>query len=359
MTPIAKILDLTVRGFRSIRALEDFEARPINILIGPNGAGKSNFIALFRLLQSIVEGNLQHYVAQQGGASVLLFDGPARTRQLGLQVEFYLGSERWRYELLLEFAAGDSFVIDAEHCVNDAGERSLDSGVRESKIQISECRELGGVVKFLREIAPYQFHNTSETSRFRLRWLTDDNDTLKADGGNLAPFLLRMREAASLHYRKVVDLCRQVLPFFDDFVLKPEGNYILLRWKERGSDLVLNASVASDGMLRVFALIALLCQPEDWFPSVLVLDEPELGLHPSAIEIVAGLIRSASTHTQIFAATQSTALLNEFEPEDIVVVERQGRESTFRRLRREDLAGWLEEYSLADLWWKNVLGGKP
>ena len=160
-------------------------------------------------------------------------------------------------------------------------------------------------------------------------------------------------------YQRIVNTVRLILPFFSDFVLQPRHDHLLLNWRERNSDQVFSVSQASDGMLRVIALVTLLLQPERDLPDVLVLDEPELGLHPYAINIVGGLIRAVSTQVQVIVATQSTALVDCFDPEDIVVVEREGRTSTFRQIDVKSLEEWLEDYSLSELWEKNVLGGRP
>jgi predicted ATPase len=187
----------------------------------------------------------------------------------------------------------------------------------------------------------------------------NDNRRLKEDGANLAPFLLRLREEAPPYYRRIVETLRLTVPFFADFELVEAHSSILLQWRERGSDVVFDASQASDGMLRTMALVALLGQPEDGLPEVLLLDEPELGLHPFAIEIVAGLLKAASLHAQVFVATQSTALVDRFELDDIVIVDRPDRESVFTRLSAEKYKEWLEEYAVSELWEKNVLGGRP
>jgi predicted ATPase len=107
------------------------------------------------------------------------------------------------------------------------------------------------------------------------------------------------------------------------------------------------------------ALIALLQQPERDLPDVLILDEPELGLHPYAIEVLASLIHSASRHVQVVVATQSVSLIDRFEAEDIVVTNRSDRETSLKRLSSGELAEWLETYTLSELWEKNVLGGRP
>ena len=211
----------------------------------------------------------------------------------------------------------------------------------------------------LQRIAVYQFHNTSDTARIRSKWSMDDNRFLKEDAANIAPFLFRLRETDSRCYQRIVDTIRLILPFFSDFELEPDYGSLLLSWRERNSDQVFGVSQASDGMLRVIALVTLLLQPEQSLPDVLILDEPELGLHPYAIDIVGGLIGAVSTKTQVIVATQSMPLVDCFKPEEIVVVEREGRGSVFKRLDPAALEGWLDDYSLSELWEKNVIGGRP
>ncbi|MFN5472657.1 MAG: AAA family ATPase, partial [Pseudanabaena sp.] len=211
----------------------------------------------------------------------------------------------------------------------------------------------------IKNIAAYQFHDTSQTSRFKQRWDIDDNQFLKEDAGNLAPFLLRIRENEPRYYQRILETIRQIVPFFADFMFAPMRNTVLLQWQEIGSDLVFSPHQASDGTLRAMALVTLLLQPPDSLPNILILDEPELGLHPYAINIIGGLINSVSNRCQVILATQSPLLVDCFEPEDIIVVERNDRESYFKRLDSSSLTDWLEEYSLSELWNKNVIGGRP
>lgn len=211
----------------------------------------------------------------------------------------------------------------------------------------------------LRSAVVYQFHNTSATSRMKTKWRVNDNRSLKEDAANIAPVLLRLKRENGAAYRRIVDTIRLMLPFFSDFELEPESGHVLLAWRERGNDMLFDASQASDGMLRIISLAALLLQPRDSMPEMLILDEPELGLHPYAINVMGGLMRAASSKTQVIAATQSAALVDCFEPEDVVVVEREGCMSTFRRLDSEPLKEWLDNYSLSELWAKNVIGGRP
>lgn len=211
----------------------------------------------------------------------------------------------------------------------------------------------------LRRVIFHQFHNTSDTARIRQKWNVEDSRWLKEDAGNLAPFLFRLQSEQPLYNRRIVETIRLALPFFADFEFHPEFERLLLKWREKETDCVFSASQAADGMLRLFAIVALLQQPEYDLPDVLILDEPELGLHPYAIEVVAGLIRAASKSVQVILATQSVSLIDRFDPEDVVVVNRFGRESEFKRLGASQLNEWLEQYTLSELWEKNVIGGRP
>jgi len=364
---------LTLRGFKSIRSIEELALGPLNLLIGPNGAGKSNLIAFFKMLSWMTGstfGSLQQYIGKHGRSASLLFDGPERTPQITFELTFLSEQGENQYAARLFHAAEDTLIFAEEKFRYSSASRKtkarwrqLEAGHRESRLL--ELADQGDqtahfVLRMIRGCKVYQFHNTSETARIRQSWSQSDNAYLREDGANLAPFLLRLKRGEPLYYRRIVAAIRQAMPFFDDFTLEPENGRIILQWREQGSDVTFSAHQMSDGSLRVIALMALLLQPESNLPLILILDEPELGLHPFAIHTVAGLIKSAALNTQIIAATQSTALLNYFEPEQVIIVNREAdRASTFHRLDAARLADWLEEYSLAELWEKNVLGGRP
>jgi predicted ATPase len=314
----SRLQTLTLKGFKTIRELEDFDPGSLTVLIGPNGAGKSNFISFFRMLSWTLSspGNLQVHVAESGGASALLHDGPEVTREIEAHLTI----------------------------VTDAGENQY---------------TFRTILVLLHKMIVYQFHNTSLTARMRGKWDIEDSRWLKEDGANIAPFLYRLHNGDPKSYQRIVETIRLILPFFADFEFAPSYGKLLLSWREKNCDRVFNASQAADGMLRAMAMVTLLLQPEQDLPDVLILDEPELGLHPYAINVIGGLIRSAATNTQVIVATQSMPLVDCFKPEEVVVVERRRRESEFRRLDATQLQEWLEDYSLSELWEKNVIGGRP
>lgn len=391
---------ISIKGFKSIKEL-DLDLSPINVLIGANGSGKSNFISFFKLLSWMMQptGQLQFFVGQSGGANSFLFDGAAVTPQIEAELNFESNSGNNDYSFRLFHAASDTFVFAEEKyrrniSSNSTGQgllnprsnnlknpainyssnsgdldspfsglanwASLDAGHRESRLINTAVNQIAkDISSLIQDFIPYQFHDTSQTARFKQRWSIDDNQRLKEDAGNLAPFLLRIRENEPRYYQRIIETLSQIAPFFADFVLVPMGNTILLQWREKGTDLVFSPHQASDGTLRAMALVTLLLQPPDSLPDVLILDEPELGLHPYAINIIGGLINSVSNRCQVILATQSPLLVDCFDPEEVIVVERNDRESSFKRLVETDLEDWLEEYSLSELWNKNVIGGRP
>lgn len=368
--PTVSLTRLSVCGFKSIKELNDFEPKPLNVLIGPNGAGKSNFIRFFRLLSWMLnsDGKLQRHIGELGGANEVLYDGINTTLELtaNLWLKTDAGLNEYRFKLFR--AAPDTLIFSDEATRFSRSSFTtpnrwleLGSGHREAKI-LEHTRDnptARTIVHLLRRLKVYQFHNTSDNSPMRSKWSIDDGWELKETGGNIAPFLYRLQQQQPDYYLPIIRHLRLILPFFDNFEFIDEYGSMILRWREVGTDKIFNASQASDGMLRAIALVALLSQPTENLPDVMFLDEPELGLHPFAIDVIAGLIRAVSLHRQLFVATQSADLLNNFDAEDVVVVNRQGRASTYERLDADSLAAWLDEYSLAELWEKNVLGGKP
>ena len=366
-----RLHSITLRGFKSIKELDDFRPRNLTALIGPNGAGKSNFVAFFRMMSWMLSdaANLQFYVAERGGASKLLHDGPGVTREIEAKLTLHTEAGENQYAFRLFYAAGDALIFADEryrfsrrHYGGLAPWTEAGAGHRAPLLleRSSDYDATARVIQnILRRIIVHQFHDTSDTARMRTKWLASDNRYLKEDAANIAPVLLRLRGSGARHYRRIVEAIRLILPFFSDFELEPDNGHLLLAWRERSSDQVFDVSQASDGMLRVVALVTLLLQPEEDLPDVLILDEPELGLHPYAITVIGGLVASVSMETQVIVATQSMALIDCFEPEDIVVVERKGRASTFGHLDTDALNEWLDDYSLSELWEKNVVGGRP
>jgi predicted ATPase len=366
-----EIQNISIRGFKSIQNLPSFEPRSINVFIGQNGAGKSNFIGFFKFLSNMLSGtgNLGEYTGLYGGASSFLFDGPDTTSQIIGSISLNTSAGLNEYKFKLTHASADTFIYTEEKFrytrKGSAGDNEwyeLGAGHKESALINAEAtgRTQGTVRRLLQQLITYQFHNTTFGSPIR-NFKTDLENGwfLQEDGRNLAAVLYELSMNQTAIYQKVITILQQIIPFFDDFVLVDQYGKTYIRWKEKNSPVTFVATQASDGMLRAMALVTLLCLPPERLPAVMFLDEPELGLHPSAVKTICELIQGASEHCQIFIATQDADMLNEFEPEDIVVVTREGRASTFNRLRSEDLTEWVGTYSLSDLWHQNIIGGKP
>ena len=362
---------LTIRGFKSIRALEDFKLTNLNVLIGANGSGKSNFVSFFSLLRSIVEQGMQKTVEKQGGAGAHLFMGPEITEEIVGKVYFGLNG----YEFTLQPTVRDRLVFGEEVAYFEGVEygptrRTLGSGHTESKL---ESRKNDMTSERTRDVPAYvygavsswvvyHFHDTSETAAVRRSGSTRDYEELRPDAGNLAAFILRMRKHDEEAYDLIRDTICLVAPFFDDFKLRPErkrsrDSRVSLEWTQKGSNYPFQPWQLSDGTLRFICLAAALLQPEP--PATILFDEPELGLHPYALSVLAGLLKQAASRIQVIVSTQSAPLLNEFEPEDVIVVDRRKGASEFRRLKAENLAEWLREYSVGEIWQKNLIDGGP
>lgn len=380
-----KLTSIHLTGYKSIdnRIGTSIEFGDITIMLGANGVGKSNLVSFFEMLNYIMTGALQKYVAERGFADTFLFFGAKQTREIMATLNFSDDSAEDIYEFRLNYAAGDQLIFTEETISYKS--KTLDTdrpfivtlnpGVRESDLlqikwsnQSKTVKTTANVIlNLLKNCKVFHFHDTSLQARIRNKCYIEDNRYLNNDAGNLAAFLYRLKEANETHvyYQKILRYIQKAMPQFGDFDLSPDElnrNYISLNWHDKTNyTYLLGPHQISDGSLRFMCLATLLLQPPKMLPKVIILDEPELGLHPSAITYLSGMIKAASKHAQIIVATQSPSLVDEFELENIVVVERQlsTNATTFSRKNADDLAQWLEDYSLSELWEKNVIGGQP
>jgi predicted ATPase len=350
---------IVLKGFKSIAEC-DIELGALNILIGANGAGKSNFISFFRMIQHLLDSNLQTYVGKQGSPEALLHYGRKKTEQI--KSELYFGNNG--YWCTLEPTADNRMMFaDESFWWNSTGERSIGKGHFETNAHKGTHTGIDQfVLPAMKQWRVYQFHDTSETSKMKQIQGINDNEYLRPDGSNLAAFLYLLKKRHPKRYDRIVKTIQLAAPFFRDFHLRPtpeNKEYIELEWNDRDSDIPFKAFQLSDGTLRFICLTTVLLQPPDNQPETILIDEPELGLHPLAITLLAALMKSASYKKQIIVSTQSVELLEEFDPEDVVVVDRKAGKSILKRLNLKELEIWLEDYSLGELWKKNILGGRP
>lgn len=361
--PIEKI---TLKGFKSIESLEAFELGQLNVLIGANGAGKSNFVEFFRMLRAMADEGFQNYVLESGGGDGFFFLGPKVTKEITSRVEF---GPNWFGQKLQPSASGSLVISDETTGYKDTSNTS--SGLQESRLKSNKNDKSfnypgsPGVGHYIYSSVSnwtvYHFHDTSPLAPMRRDQSLRDWQQFRHDASNIAAFLFNLKDDKKGSYNLIRDTVRLIAPFFDDFLLRPvtkgENEQVRLEWLQKGSDFPFQPSQLSDGTIRFICLATALLQPE--LPATIVIDEPELGLHPYAISMLADLIKSASERTQVIISTQSPTLLDYFEPHEIVVVNRNKGRSTFERLDPEALISWMEDYSVGELWQKNIVRGGP
>lgn len=363
-----RIDSLTIRGFKSIRNLEGLSLHNLNVLIGGNGVGKSNFVDYFRMLSEMMAGRLQVWLSKQGGADRVLSYGVKECSELVISARF----ENNGYDAVLEATTDDGLTFSSEMLFFNGPfygvtRPNLGSGHVESELR-NATKEGGSqkVASYCYEAISswrvFHFHDTSVTAGMKRWGAVHDNEFLRSDASNLAAYLYRLSQEYPDVLEEIQRTVRLGIPIFDKFVFKPrtmptQEEQVNLQWQQKNSDYVLWPSQLSDGSIRFICLVTALLQPEP--PSTIIIDEPELGLHPYAITLLGALLRSASKRMQVIVSTQSVPLVNEFEIDDLIVVDREQGDTVFKRLDEKDFEAWLEDYTVGELWQKNILGGRP
>lgn len=350
----AALRELHITGFGS---LADVSLQPdrVTVLIGPNGAGKSNLLRALRMIPLMRTGSLQRFVGEEGGASALLHYGPKKTQAIEIKILFQQDDHQSTYQARLGFAAGDRLLYLEEAVIEQASPEdspqhtSLGAGHWESALRAASAHDATAAAmdRKLSKLTFFHFHDTSMTSALRTYARAADDRYLRSDGSNLAAWLLRLQqgedESARKAWRRINQLLAQIVPSLKELAPTPvNGASVRLDWID-DQDERFGVHQLSDGTLRAIALITALAQPTHALPLFMSIDEPELGLHPAALHLVAELARSVSRHTQILFATQSTALLDHFEPAEVVVVERKHGATTLHRLEEDAprFDGWV------------------
>lgn len=377
--PQTKIESISIKGFRSLADVSISDFPDVTVMIGANGSGKSNVIRFFEMLISMLKSQrFAEFVAQQGGADDQLFGGNRQSPRMEATVGVRTIEGRSDYRFSLSHAHPDRFIFTDEsfrffgtnlqskgswhHLGSGHGEANIISARQDKFDQENPYYviRVEAITRFLGDCMTYQFHDTSNNSNFKRLWDITDNNTLHGHGGNLAAILYRLQQLDRSRFDLICYHIGRVLPTFDRFVVEPSYGKVLLRWKAKWTDKTFGAHLTSDGSLRLFALVTLLNLPPEMLPSVVLLDEPELGLHPTAIGLVAQMIEQVSYDRQIIVATQSPLLVDEFELDKIIVLDLENGRTKLRKLDSDDYQVWLEQdYRPSQLWQKNLLGGRP
>lgn len=376
MNPAAKIESVHIRGFRSLADVEFSDLPDVAVLIGANGSGKSNFLRFLEMVQQMLRyRRLGDFVARQGGADDQLFGGSDRTPQMAAELRVKTAQGKYDYRFTLNYAPPDNLFCAGEKLVyNRSGEPDelalpADDWAKESKIaELTQGNEslnptarqaAADLVKVLGGCAFYHFPNSGDNAGFKKRWDLADNNRLLPNGGNLAAVLYRLEREDARRYDYICRHIQRILPAFDRFDLEENYGKVLLRWKALGADKTIGAHLTSDASLRFFALATLLNLPEEMLPTLVVLDEPELGLHPMALHLLGGMINSLSMRRQVILTTQSPLLVNSFTLDQLYLLNWQDGQTEVRKLHSEGYEHWLKKYTTGELWDMNLFGGQP
>ena len=376
MNEINRIDSVRIESFRSLADIYIGRLARAAVLIGANGSGKSNFIRFFEMMSWMLRSRqLAEFVQRQGGADDQLFGGSKLSPRMEATVTMRTVQGRNDYRFALAHAHPDRFIFtdeafrfSREGIDTEALWQPLGSGHTEAKI-VEAAQAIGAVdvnpttarvlVNLLRSCSVYQFHDTSDGSNFKQRWDAEDNNYLRSHGGNLAAILLRLEREDIRRFEMICRHVGRVLPVFDRFQIEESYGKVFLRWKARWTDKTFAAHLTSDGSLRFFALTTLLNLPPEMLPDVLLLDEPELGLHPSAVALVGDMIKALSNERQVIVATQSPLLVDAFSLDEIIVLELRDGRTEVLQPDEDPYQHWLADYTTGELWRKNLLGGRP
>lgn len=366
----SRLKEIRISGYKSLGSETqpiNLEMGTLNIIIGANGAGKSNFISFFQMLANMMTGALQIYVGKNGTSESLLQFGSKKTKMISASLVFKNNKFTNTYEFSLVKAVNDTLIFAEESISDGHYNYGLGSGQRESLLLTDQATRASekAVRAILSGCKTFQFHDTSSEAHIRNAANIDNNRFLMSDGGNVAAYLYMLKKNHEQYYNRIVEHVRYVMPSFHDFFLEPQmlnPQWIKLQWIEKGnSNYVFGPEHFSDGTLRFIALATLFLQPPKLLPQVIFVDEPELGLHPQAVDVLASMVKKATENTQVIMATQSPRLLDSFDYKDIIVAEKD-RETgctMLKRLDEDEVKIWLEDYSLSQIWDKNIIGGQP
>lgn len=355
--------EITIKGYKSIKNLENFQLNNLNILIGANGAGKSNFISVFRMLNLLLNQNLQRYTQDKGPDNFLYF---GRKNTENLYLEFIFGRNKYNVTLI---PTQENKLIIAQENIFFSGDRKLykeSIGSNNLESNLSKMLEYANskqvayyVLDNIKRLKLYHFHDTSDTAKMKGVCEANDNLILKEDAQNIAAYLKMLHNDYKEHYEQILAAIQDVAPFFGGFIFRDADNIQLEWYDKKDPDTPFKAHILSDGTLRFICLATLLLQPFSIMPATIIIDEPELGLHPYALKVLSEIIKRVAQRKQIIISSQSIELINHFTAEDIIVVDKEDNQSIFTRLDSENLQTWLESYSLGEIWASNLIGGRP
>ena len=361
---------IRLKGWKSIRD-QSITLNPLTVLIGANGSGKSNLLSFIAMFADIFssEPRMRSYVGVNGTASSLLHYGTRETKSIDIELAFETSNGELRYATRWIPTLGGGLVFEDERIEVLHDKSSIDQvislGSGHAETNLVESADSGNSIArtclgLLRGCRVFHFHNTSPRSEMRYPSYVEVNRFLQPEANNLASLLYLYKQKHPIAYRRITILVQRIMPGFEQFILeqsKLNETMVALKWKQSNRDYEFGPHQFPDGALRSIALSVLLMQPTKDLPNLIGLDEPELGLHPRALELFSEMAISTSANAQVIIATQSSRLLDYFDPESILVADRIDGATEFNNLDVKKLDVWLEKYSLGELWERNYLGG--
>ena len=375
-----RIESLHVEGFRTLADFKIDDLPCATMLIGANGSGKSNLLRFVEMLATTINDyRLNNFVQRHGGAGDQLFGSNKTSKRIRAQIGVRTEWGQSDYRFALAYSQPDRFIFDYEAyrftqdgCDAKRPWQEIGNGHTEAKIiEAAQSAGSGGgnirtakaLARLFRRCEVYQFHDTSFYSPFKTTCDPTENAYLRSDGSNLAAVLLRLERENPRRFKSICSFIQRIVPNFDRFQIEEDNTPFLLQWRVKGMDKTIGAHLTSDGSLRFFALATLLNLPPEMLPDVLLLDEPELGLHPAAVVLVGHMIKVAARERQVIVATQSPQLVDVFGLDEIFVLELENGRTGFHRYDKGKYfewlkEHWLDEYSTGELWEKNLIGGR-
>ena len=354
----AKLIEeISIKNYKSIKGLIKFPLHNINILIGANGSGKSNFLSFFEFVKK--ENDYKSYFDfDNDRADDILFLGRRNSEFLSGAVA--LSDQSFTGKGGKKFIAEDNRSLTCDAYVNMDLVSNFEN--EENYFEYAEGIDLAWE-QVSDNTTQYHFHDTSKWSPILVDCMLNNNDMLLPNGKNIMPFVYRIYRENKQSYSMIVNAIRSCVDDFHDFYIRKNINsddMVRLEWQhKRDLGEPKHGKLLSDGSLRIICLIVLLLQPIEWVPKLVIIDEPELGMNPKALSLIAELIKQISPQKQFIIATQSPELINLFNHEDIIVCDKnEDSSSSFTRLDAEKLQSWLDDYTVADLWQMNIIGGQ-
>lgn len=377
---------------------EEVVLEPLNVLIGPNASGKSNLIEAIGLLRAapkdieppiregggitewVWKGSVEPYpiaLIEVIGSAPLFFmyDLVYRIRFAGLnqkvsvrdEVIAHAGNEK---EFFYHSVRGQLTLVSAQSNDPNSRHKRTMHGLKDDELNLEQSilsqlkdpiryPELTHTGRIFSAFKVYKEWNVGRRSAVRLPAQADlPDDFLLEDASNLALILNDLEHHRASH-RLLIEKLNAFYHEAENVTTKVRGGTVQIFLHEKGLDNPIPATRLSDGTLRYLCLLAILCHPSP--PPLICIEEPELGLHPDVMPVLAELLIEASKRTQLIVTTHSSALISALShvPEAVLVCERDEEGTHLRRLEAEPLKEWLETYTLGELWRMGEIGGNP